>query len=155
MNDDFLTNPDRGCAPKNGVYNLKFTSDHLSDQIAARAKCNACPVRRECLRYAVDNDERWGIWGGVLFASVAERRLAGGRADEPRREPVPAPRRPTAAEKREALETAIRKRWEAGMSDGAIGIVVGLHPGAVSRIRKRLGLAARYGPHGKKLEAVA
>jgi len=24
-----------------------------------------CPVRRECLDYAVDSGEDWGIWGGA------------------------------------------------------------------------------------------
>lgn len=24
-----------------------------------------CPVRLQCLRHAIDNDERWGIWGGL------------------------------------------------------------------------------------------
>lgn len=31
----------------------------------AKAICNACPVRLECEAFAVANDERTGIWGGL------------------------------------------------------------------------------------------
>ena len=33
----------------------------------ARAKmiCRGCEVRGECLQYALDRDERFGIWGGL------------------------------------------------------------------------------------------
>ncbi|MFG3136061.1 WhiB family transcriptional regulator [Streptomyces sp. NPDC048211] len=31
----------------------------------AKRVCMACPVRRQCLNYAVDAEERWGIWGGL------------------------------------------------------------------------------------------
>lgn len=37
----------------------------------AKRVCAACPVREECLAYAVDNQERHGIWGGL---SERERR---------------------------------------------------------------------------------
>ena len=30
----------------------------------ARKVCNMCPVQEECLKYALDNNEKWGIWGG-------------------------------------------------------------------------------------------
>lgn len=31
----------------------------------AKAICRACPLREGCLRWALDNDEREGIWGGT------------------------------------------------------------------------------------------
>lgn len=31
----------------------------------AKAVCQLCPVRSECLQYALQNDERFGIWGGM------------------------------------------------------------------------------------------
>ncbi|NLT26396.1 MAG: WhiB family transcriptional regulator [Microbacteriaceae bacterium] len=37
----------------------------------AKAICQTCLVRAECLQYALDNDERFGIWGGL---SERERR---------------------------------------------------------------------------------
>lgn len=38
----------------------------------AKKVCLACEVRSECLEYALANDERFGIWGGL---SERERRL--------------------------------------------------------------------------------
>ena len=37
----------------------------------AKRICTGCPVKAECLEYALDNDERFGIWGGL---SERERR---------------------------------------------------------------------------------
>ncbi|MGW2594825.1 WhiB family transcriptional regulator [Streptomyces sp. NPDC001515] len=31
----------------------------------AKATCMACEVRRECLDYAIQAGERWGVWGGL------------------------------------------------------------------------------------------
>lgn len=33
--------------------------------------CGLCPAREDCLQYALDHDERFGIWGGM---SERERR---------------------------------------------------------------------------------
>ena len=38
---------------------------------AARAVCNKCDVRSQCLEYALNNKEQFGIWGGT---SERERR---------------------------------------------------------------------------------
>ena len=37
----------------------------------AKRVCNGCTVRAECLEFALTNDERFGIWGGL---SERERR---------------------------------------------------------------------------------
>lgn len=39
-------------------------------EAAAKAVCAGCEVRAECLQYALDNNERFGVWGG---ASESER----------------------------------------------------------------------------------
>jgi WhiB family redox-sensing transcriptional regulator len=33
--------------------------------LQALAVCRRCPVQRECLRYAVANRQRHGVWGGT------------------------------------------------------------------------------------------
>lgn len=37
----------------------------------AKRICSECTVRNECLEYALDHDEKFGIWGGL---SERERR---------------------------------------------------------------------------------
>jgi WhiB family transcriptional regulator, redox-sensing transcriptional regulator len=37
----------------------------------AKKICGACPVREQCLQYALDHNERFGIWGQL---SERERR---------------------------------------------------------------------------------
>ena len=43
----------------------------------AKRVCLTCDVRQECLEYALQNDERFGIWGGL---SERERRKLKKRA---------------------------------------------------------------------------
>ena len=43
----------------------------------AKKICSQCEVRSECLEYALNNDERFGIWGGL---SERERRRLRRRA---------------------------------------------------------------------------
>ena len=44
-----------------------FYPAHQDHTRAARARqlCGACPVREQCLTYALGNNERYGIWGGL------------------------------------------------------------------------------------------
>lgn len=45
---------------------------HMVD--AARAVCNACPVREECLEYALTRPEVYGVWGGLTPVERRELR---------------------------------------------------------------------------------
>lgn len=59
------------------------TAGHAYIVREAKAVCARCPVRDECLEYALAIDERWGIWGGLL---PSERdRL---RPKKPKHDPV-------------------------------------------------------------------
>jgi len=39
-----------------------------SDIEAARENCESCPVRTDCLLFALLNNECWGVWGGLTHA---------------------------------------------------------------------------------------
>jgi WhiB family redox-sensing transcriptional regulator len=49
----------------NGADADLFFSETKTDWRVARMYCAACPVRQKCLDYAIANDERYGIWGGL------------------------------------------------------------------------------------------
>ncbi|MCZ7629108.1 MAG: WhiB family transcriptional regulator [Microthrixaceae bacterium] len=44
----------------------------------AKAVCQACVVREDCLEYALENSEKFGIWGGL--SERERRRLRRARA---------------------------------------------------------------------------
>jgi WhiB family redox-sensing transcriptional regulator len=54
----------------------------------AKKVCRGCEVRAECLEYALEHDERFGIWGGL---SERERRRLKHEADA-----IPLPAAPLA-----------------------------------------------------------
>lgn len=44
---------------------LERREERLVREANARALCGRCPVREECLRYALESGEQHGIWGGL------------------------------------------------------------------------------------------
>lgn len=42
-----------------------FYSEERTALAKARNICDGCPVRRECLNYAITNVERYGVWAGL------------------------------------------------------------------------------------------
>ncbi|MEO9223369.1 MAG: WhiB family transcriptional regulator [Acidimicrobiales bacterium] len=46
-------------------------SEYEEEAEPAKAVCEACPVRKDCLEYALDVREKDGVWGG---ATEKERR---------------------------------------------------------------------------------
>jgi WhiB family redox-sensing transcriptional regulator len=39
--------------------------ENLAESNRARALCASCPVRDECLAFAIDSNQTEGIWGGM------------------------------------------------------------------------------------------
>lgn len=39
--------------------------EYVQTREAIRKICGGCPARVECLAYAIDNNETYGIWGGM------------------------------------------------------------------------------------------
>ena len=58
-----------------------FFAESPSDVELAKALCQDCPVRAECLAGALERREPWGVWGGELFLSgvVIPRKRPRGR----------------------------------------------------------------------------
>lgn len=48
-----------------------YFAETPSDVELAKAVCQRCPVRRDCLAGALERGEPWGVWGGELFLSGA------------------------------------------------------------------------------------
>jgi WhiB family redox-sensing transcriptional regulator len=48
-----------------------FFPDKGGSSRAAKKVCDGCDVEEQCLQYALDNDEHFGMWGGL---SEHERR---------------------------------------------------------------------------------
>jgi len=48
-----------------GPEHAETVKEKRDREDAAKAVCNRCPVRAECLEYALDAREAYGIWGGM------------------------------------------------------------------------------------------
>lgn len=59
-----------------------FFADTTTAAAAAKAVCATCPVRADCLDYAVAGNERFGVWGGASVKDRRRIRRRVGRADE-------------------------------------------------------------------------
>lgn len=49
-----------------------------SKQIEAKKYCAACPVYKKCMKFAIDNDIKYGVWGGL---TPGQRARARGKVD--------------------------------------------------------------------------
>lgn len=66
--DDLSWQDAAGCR---GADQDLFFPERGASTRKAKAICAACPVREECLEFAIRHGERFGIWGGL---SERERR---------------------------------------------------------------------------------
>lgn len=51
--------------------------ERASDVRAAQGVCASCLKRAPCARYAIENSETWGVWGGLTLKqrTLARRRV--------------------------------------------------------------------------------
>lgn len=57
---------DAECAkPVNRIYIENFFANKPAQQWEAKKLCGECPVRAECLKWALEEKQIWGIWGGL------------------------------------------------------------------------------------------
>lgn len=53
------------CAkPENKGYMLWFHSKDSKERSEAKNLCFSCPARKDCLQWALEHRQIWGIWGG-------------------------------------------------------------------------------------------
>lgn len=61
--------PDIACGPDD--LPLFYPNDHDTpeqrrrSERKAKALCNSCPHQVDCLAWALESNQRWGIWGGL------------------------------------------------------------------------------------------
>lgn len=133
---EFMDDPGRACAPGK-IHPEDFFSDRGPAVRRARQACAGCPFQIACTAHAVSAGEKWGIWGGVLFSSVPERREAS------RRHHV------------RIIDEQVRKLHEREFPDGRIALILGVSKAAVRQSRIRQDLPALYGSRGVRLAVAA
>jgi WhiB family redox-sensing transcriptional regulator len=62
------------------------TGPALDEVAAAKRVCAGCPVRRECLNWALDNGQLAGVWGGMSEEERGDLLRRAGSADAARHE---------------------------------------------------------------------
>ena len=74
-NPEWFTHPDRHCA---GIGPTGFDDSPRARRFVAEAKatCQGCPVKPDCLEHALAKKEPWGVWGG--FTTIERDRLLAG-----------------------------------------------------------------------------
>lgn len=91
---------------------------------------NRCPVRDECLAYALRWSEDWGIWGGLGPKERAKLRDSAGQSLSP--PPVGKGHPITAAQRRRALELTAK-----GWSISRVAAELGVSLRSISTIRSQ------------------
>ena len=68
-----------------GINQDLFFPKRGDDVSIAKEFCRECPVRSDCLAFALETNQKFGIWGGM---TEGQRRRIKRAAPQPSREPV-------------------------------------------------------------------
>ena len=70
------------------LQNFFFSTDP-TEKYQAKNLCFLCPVRRECLKWALEHRQIWGIWGGKDDGEIRRALSVSWNGQEVRRERYP------------------------------------------------------------------
>lgn len=89
MSDDFKDMSyikDSLCSKKeNEKYVELFFSEIPEEKYEAKNLCFSCPVRKDCIKYALESKQIWGIWGGKDENEIRRTLSVDANGDEYRR----------------------------------------------------------------------
>lgn len=66
-----------------------FFSTQPAEKYQAKNLCFECPARRECLKWALENRQIWGIWGGKDEGEIRRALSVSWNGQESRRQRYP------------------------------------------------------------------
>jgi len=78
------------CAqPENEKIRDYFFSSNPTEKYQAKNLCFECPVRRDCLKWALEHRQIWGIWGGKDEGEIRRALSVSWNGQETRRQRYP------------------------------------------------------------------
>jgi len=78
------------CAKPSNKYALDwFFSKDFKEKYAAKNMCSTCPVRSQCLQWALEHRQIWGIWGGRDEVDIRRTLSVSYNGEETRRRRFP------------------------------------------------------------------
>ena len=87
---DMSWHEDAACRqPKNKWMAKFFYSNVPAEKYDAKNLCFSCPQRRTCLKWALDNKQIWGIWGGKDESEIRRALSVSHTGQEIRRQRFP------------------------------------------------------------------
>ena len=87
---DLTWQKDSACSRKeNEKIRDYFFSTDPAEKYQAKNLCFSCPVRKECLKWALEHRQIWGIWGGKDDGEIRRALSVSWNGQESRRERYP------------------------------------------------------------------
>ena len=118
----------------------------LDDIVTAKAICQGCQVRRECLEFAFDTDQEAGIWGGM---TEEERRRVQRFKTGDYGDPAPVHGKQTPGVHKLEAETTSRDVCHREMRASAPIELLSTSPARVDTLHGGAALAQDHGGHAK------